>query len=75
MARKDGKEMFVPASSTILEIISQKGDDETLKWWMTETIIKDYSKNVDKIGIEIDAEWVPGKEGWHRYKNDKFIKL
>ena len=52
-------------------------EEDTLMDWINNTIIKDYN-NKDKVNIEIDSEWVPGKEGWfifNLHKNkEKFVK-
>jgi len=53
-------------------------EEDTLMEWINNTIIKDYN-NKDKVNIEIDSEWVPGRGGdWMKfnpYKNkNKFVK-
>ena len=77
-----GNEGYTYYNPDEMKIAISLGDNnqirlEGLKEWINETIFKDYS-NKDKINIEIDNEWIPGKEGWfifNLYKNrEKFIE-
>lgn len=47
-------------------------NEDTLTDWFKEMLIKDYTKNIDNVSIEIDCEWQP--EALYIFKNGKWNK-